>query len=174
MTFLQMGESATNVDEMISFAMEHLEHVDLKVCMEIVGRLAILLFPQDRHHQKWMWQTRDEVTRVTLWGRKHIRDNVILAMTKEKLGLGPKYYWIMGTQASFCSNRLFYVSSVLPWKKFCIEPPGVTTLKGPFLNESRREMAMEMMRNKIPPQEMPSTCCAHSWCFCPYFHPGSS
>ena len=30
-TFLQMGESATNVDEMISFAMEHLEHADLKV-----------------------------------------------------------------------------------------------------------------------------------------------
>ena len=95
-----MGESATTVDEMISFAMEHLEHADLKVRMETVEHLAILLFPKNRHHQEWMWQTRDNITRVTLWGAGHVRDNTIFAMIKEKLGLGPKYYWIVGDRKS--------------------------------------------------------------------------
>ena len=102
--------------------------------------------------------------RVILWGHKNIRDNTILAMVKEKLGLGPKYYWIIGFQALFFSDRLFYVSSVLPWKKFCIKPQGLTTLQGPFLSESRREMAMEILGNRIPPQEIPRT----YWYYFPY------
>ena len=152
-----MGESATIVDEMISFAMEHLQHANLKVCEETVERLANLLFPKYRHHQEWMWQTRHNITRVTLWGKELVQDNTILAMIKEKLGLGPKYYWIVGSRASFFSDRLFYLSSILPWKKFCIRPEGLITLQGPFLSESREEMTMEIVGNQIPPQEMPRT-----------------
>ena len=165
-----MEESATTVEEMIAFAMEHLEHADLKVRKETVERLAIKLFPKYRHRQEWMWQSRDNITRVTLWGQEHVRDNTILAMVKEKLGLGPKYYWIVGSRTLFFSDRLFYISSVLPWNKFCIKPQGLTTLQGPFLNESRKEMATEILKNRIPPQDMPHTCFGgtHPWYYCPY------
>ena len=125
----------------------------MKIRMETVERLAILLFPKNHHRQEWMWQTKDNITRVTLWGAEHVQDNTIFAMVKEKLGLGPKYYWIVESRTSFFSDRLFYLSSVLPWKKFCIKPQGLTTLQGPFLRESRKRWLWKYWETKSHPMK---------------------
>ena len=43
------------VDEMIAFAMEHLEHAELAIRKETVERLAIHLFLTDCDQQIYMW-----------------------------------------------------------------------------------------------------------------------
>ena len=153
---------------MIEFAMDHLEHAELAIRKETMERLAVLLFPWDRNLQAYMWQTRGDITITTLWGHENMQTNATFAMIKEKLGLGPKYYWIIGSQSPIFSQRLFCLSRMLPWEKFCITPETVVTLNGPFLQESRKEMAAQIIRNTIPPQEISSSCsgCVRTWCFC--------
>ena len=107
------------VNTMISFAMGHLEHAKLEVRSATPDRIIEIYFPRDGWDQTYLWQTKEDVMRVTLWGKEHLKKNVIIAMVREKLGLGPKTYWIVNSRSpdfvtALLSQQCASVEEVLP------------------------------------------------------------
>ena len=63
-----------------------------------MDRYEQILFPHPgTSTAQTKWKAYRGILRVTLWGRDHFRNNVRLAMVREAMGLGPRYYCIIRT-----------------------------------------------------------------------------
>lgn len=78
------------------------------------------------------WRTHLGITRVTLWGRYHFRNNVQLAMAKEAMGLGPRLYCVERLMFPVFSERVFLLAQFLPHHKIYLSPHFGLPLGGPF------------------------------------------
>ena len=75
------------------------------------------------------------VTRVTLWGHDHFRNNVRLFMVMEALDLGPTYYCVMRTFNPGFSERLFLLIQFLPHQKIYVYPYFGSPFRGPLIGQ---------------------------------------
>ena len=106
------------------------------------------------------WWTQYGVTRVTLWGRNHFRNNIRVSMVGEALGLGPRYYCILRTMNPEFSNRVYLLAQFLPHEKFSLYPAWGHPLNGPFVNSPQVcEIGEAISRRRIPMEER------HFYCF---------
>ena len=89
-----------------------------------------------RHEQKkgWnniRWTTRGGGTFVTMWDEEHLYNNLLLAMIKEMMGVGPAKNCIVNNVMPNFENKLLLLIHFLPHKKMCFFPPR-EFLSGPF------------------------------------------
>ena len=148
-------------EEMIRFQLEHLRFASLEVRQGAIDCLAEgLLKDLDR-----ICVTRGVITQCVLFGPQTIRKNVILAMFKEKLRMGPKYYNIFVHYYPNYPTRIFLLTRFLHSHKFVLFPflsLSAITLKFP----RRIPMAIEMIEQRISPEDQKTFCgeCPFRWC----------
>ena len=126
------------------------------------------LFPQlGTSTAQTKWWTFHNVTRVTLWGHGHFRNNVRLFMVMEALGLGPTYYCVMRTFNPGFSERLLLLIQFLPHQKIYVYPYFGSPFRGPFDRSVRlSQLGSEIYHRRLPPTETPHHCPACNDCFC--------
>lgn len=114
-----------------------------------------------------VWKTRRSITRVTIWGREHFRNNVRLAMVTEALRLGPQYYCVMRTNARGFSERVYLLAQFLPHQKICIYPDFGLPLRGLFSSTLHTTGIGNAITNRrIPLEQRPNVCFHCETCFC--------
>ena len=130
-------------------------------------RYKRFLFPQlGSCNAQTMWKTSHNITRVTIWGQSHFRNNIRLAIVTEALGLGPQYYCIMRTFPPGFSDRVFLLIQFLPHHKVCIDPCFGTPLGGPFRRSPHaREIGEAISNRVIPLDQRPNVCFPCGTCF---------
>ena len=113
------------------------------------------------------WWTYQNVTRVTLWGRDHFRNNVRLFMVIEALDLGPAYYCVMRTFNLNFSDRLSLLLVFLPHQKIYVYPYYGGPIRGPFDRSVRLSLlSTDILLRRLPLNEIPRHCPACHDCFC--------
>lgn len=154
-------------DHMLSIVMNHLQSTSLHVRLATVERFTHCVFPEGPFISKRynMWPTWGCITRIGFWGEKHVSKNVKVAMLKEKLGLGPKYYWIVRLESPRFASRIFWLMRMLPREKFCVVPGGAL-LGGPFKSPRWYPTAVQIQKRNIPHKLWPPKCkrCSALWC----------
>ena len=79
-------------DEAMARINDHLDVSNCYVRWGFVMVVACSIFPKEgmtRVQTKWI--TRQNVTRVILYGQQHVLNNLRLAMVKEAMGIGPAH-----------------------------------------------------------------------------------
>lgn len=150
----------------LSSVIRLLQNSDDDMKRRFIERYKQLLFPESGSSVgQTVWKTWRNITRVTLWGREHFCNNVRLAMVKEALGLGPRWYCVMHTFDPIFSGRVFLLVHFLPHPKICVYPFFGITLGGNpyFLHYDLRET---IPRRVIPVNERPTMCSVCASCFC--------
>lgn len=113
------------------------------------------------------WWTLRNITRVTLWGRDHFKNNVRLFMVMEALGIGPTYYCVQRTFNQGFSERLYLLLQFLPHHKIYVFPYYGHPFGGPFDNSVRNSViGSEIYLRRLPEEELPYYCPACHDCFC--------
>ena len=111
-----------------------------------VSLMQRLIFPNEgMSGAQTKWITRQNVTRVTIWGHTHLLNNIRLAMIRETLGLGPKYYCIIHSTSPNFASKVLLLMNYLPEEKMSIRPFG-TRLRGPFLHPHWQARGEEISR----------------------------
>src|SRR5262249_2930768 len=117
---------------------------------------------------KHLWVTKGDITQIKLLGEERLRNNVVVAMYKERLGLGPKHYYVEISAGSTSDhNRLFCLTKFLPQEKFIIAGNRVPSLSGLFdMQPKRKAMAIDILSRKVSTEELPFRChvCHDRWC----------
>ena len=152
----------------IRLAIEQLLQSNEESRRAFVERYELRLFPHPGTSiAQTKWRTYRNVVRVTLWGRDHFRNNVRLAMVREAMGLGPRYYCIIRTLYPAFSERVFLLLQFLPHQKMYLYPHFGLPLRGPF-NQSphTREIGNAITQCIIPNEERPNMCPACNSCLC--------
>ena len=107
------------------------------------------------------------MTRVTIWGLDHFKNNVRLFMAMEALDLGPTYYCVLRNLSPIFSNCLFLLLMFLPNQKIYVHPYYGPPFEGPFDRTVRlSQIGAWIYRGRIPMEEMPLYCPAYRDCFC--------
>lgn len=153
----------------LDISVHHLLGASEPVRRDFVERYKQLLFPHSGScNAQTVWKTSHNITRVTIWGRDHFRNNVRLAMVTEAMGLGPRYYCVMRTYAPGFSERVFLLTQFLPHQKLCLEPHFGLPLRGPFVAGSpqAREIGIAISNRIIPFDARPDVCFPCETCFC--------
>lgn len=152
----------------LSTSLQYLEHSSESVRTAFLERYKQHLFPQPGScNAQTIWKTRRNITRVTIWGREHFRNNIRLAMVTEALGLGPRYYIVMRTQAPGFSDRVFLLIQFLPHQKVSIYPDFGLPLGGLFgRSPHAREIGTTISNRRIPVDQRPNVCFHCQTCFC--------
>ena len=146
---------------------------------DVAGRRAFMeayerhLFPRlgtSAAQTKW-WTYRNRITRVTLWGREHFRNNVRWFRVLEALELGPTYYCVQRpfppSYADRFTTRLLLLLQFLPPHKVVLHPYYGLPLRGPFTNLVRLQLIGSAIYNRrIPDRELPPYCPVCHDCFC--------
>ena len=123
----------------LSSSVTYLQNTNDSAKRAFLVRYEQVLFPNSGSSVgQTVRKTWRNITRVTLWGRDHFRNNIRLAMVKEALGLGPRYYGILRTSHPGFSERLFLLAQFLPHQKFYLYPhfglpPRVLSIFQPIL-----------------------------------------
>lgn len=145
----------------------------------VAGRIAFMeayerhLFPRlgtSTAQTKW-WTYRYRITRVTLWGREHFRNNVRWFRVLEALELGPAYYCVLRpfhpSSDSRFTNRLHLLLQFLPPHKIVLHPYYGSPLRGPFATSVHLQIIGSAIHNRrIPDEELPLYCPVCHDCFC--------
>ena len=146
----------------LSLGLQHLEQANESVHRAFLERYKQHLFPQPGScNAQTMWRTWQNITRVTIWGQEHFRNNVRLAMVTEALGLGPEYYCVMRTNAPGFSERVFLLVQFLPHQKVCINPHFGRPLGGPFRRSPHAREIGEAISSRIIPLDQGPNVCFH-------------
>lgn len=137
------------VEDIIQFMIEHLQNASLEVRLTVFDQAARMYFPEEPglHLFEDMWVTHGDITSVSLRNNSPIGINANLAMMKEKLNLGPKYYWTIMRHipGPFIYNRLFGLMRMLPREKFSFMPKREIPPGGLFLSIPRQREADETL-----------------------------
>ena len=76
-------------DLIYSVALSHLVDANETTKRAFIEKYKQILFPDlGTSSGQTIWKTYHNLTRITLWGRDHFRNNIRLAMAAEALGLG--------------------------------------------------------------------------------------
>ena len=77
-------------DLVFSVALSHLVDANEATKRAFIEKYKQSLFP-NLGTSSWqtIWKTYRNITKITLWGWDHFRNNIRLAMPAEALGLGP-------------------------------------------------------------------------------------
>ena len=115
--------------ETIQLLLDHLNQANLEICQAIVERLTKSLFgDQNSREQGKFWTTQGFVTQCTLYGNQSLQKNVIMAMFKERIGLGLDYYEVMTYMLPPFIKRFFCLLRMIPPKKIVLYPKRPTPL----------------------------------------------
>ena len=153
------------------FAIEYLSQSSLAVRKATIQRITTSLFPIDSSDgaPRGLWLTKRWITQVELYTEELVTKKVKVVMFKEKLGLGPKYYYIklLAPLPTYYS-RLFCLTGLLPSETFIISPPGLKVL-GRFFNttQGHQLQAQTLLGRIIPKEDLLPYCgyCKSSLCF---------
>ena len=131
-------------------------------------RYERLLFPRlGTSTAQTKWWTYRNVTRVTIWGLDHFKNNVKLFMAMEALYLGPDYYCVLRTLSPIFSNHLFLLLMFLPHQKIYVHPYYGPPFGGPFDRTMRlSQIGAGIYRRCISMEEMLLYCPDYLDCFC--------
>lgn len=161
----------THEEDMIAFAFEHLSYQGFNLRRNLLLHLSRSLFPAERRgliqvQGASRWRTVMGITRVWLWSDRNLRENVIFAMVRERLGIGSYFYGIVHQRSRRFSMRAFLLMRYLPRDRFYISPPG-STLGGPFRRRRWRGTARAILTRTVPEGIGPPRCraCGSRWCF---------
>ena len=151
---------------------------------DLAGRRAFMeayerhLFPRlGTSTAQTKWWTYRNITRVTLWGREHFRNNVRWFRVLEALGLGPDYFCVLRPfhprYADRFTTRLLLLLQFLPSHKVVLHPYYGLPLSGRFINSVRLQLiGSEIFRRRIPHEEMPPYCPVCHDCYCDHMMDG--
>ena len=115
--------SEGSTERMIQFLLDHLNQIDLEICQAIVDWLVKSLFGNPLSNAKRkLWTTDGSITQCTLYGKQSLRKNVIIAMFKERIGLGPDYYEVMTYMLPPFINRFYCLLRMIPPEKIVLYP----------------------------------------------------
>ena len=153
------------------FAIEYLSQSSLVVRKATIQRITLSLFPVDSSDgaPRGLWLTRRRITQVKLYTEELVMKNVKGGMFKEKLGSGPRYYYIkLLVPLPTYYSRLFCLTGLLPSEKFIISPLGMK-VSGRFFNttQGRQLQAQTLLGRIIPEEDLLPYCgyCKSSLCF---------
>ena len=158
----------------LSMAIHHLQGASDSVRRSFVERYERLLFPYPgTSTAQTKWRSFQGITRVTLWGRDHFRNNIRLAMVLEAMNLGPRYYCVMRTLNPGFSERVFLLAQFIPSAKIYLYPHFGLPLRGPFhFSLHTRGISAAISQRIIPMDERPHMCPACDSCFCDHVMDG--
>ena len=148
--------------------LRRLRHANIEARRAFIARYERLLFPcLGTSTAQTKWWTYHNVTRVTIWGLDHFKNNVRLFMAMEALDLGPDYYCVLRNLSPIFSNHLFLLLIFLPHQKIYVHPYYGPPFKGPFDRTVRlSQIGARIYRRRIPMEEMPLYCPSCHDCFC--------
>lgn len=151
------------MDHWLDFSLRQFGQNHPELREELVSRLTAAWFPENS--EQHVWKTIGTVTKVILWSGEYLRSNIALAWVKEKLGLGPNFYWIERIPSMKFADKVFDLSEELPHWKFCIVPRNPGPLRGKFRHQ-KRAIARRIYYRRIPLRELPPSCphCRRRWC----------
>ena len=72
--------------------------------------------------QRNLWTTQSSITQCTLYGKQSLQKNVIVAMFKERLGMGPNYYEVMTYMLPPFINKFYCLLRMIPFEKIVLYP----------------------------------------------------
>ena len=152
----------------ITSFLRDLRQASVEARRAFVARYEQHLFPHlGTSAAQTKWWTYRNVTRVTLWGRDHFKNNVRLFMVIEALDLGPDYYCVMRTFNQGFADRLFLLLVFLPHQRVYVYPYYGAPFRGPFDRTVRlRRLSADIYLRRIPLNELPCHCPACHDCFC--------
>lgn len=153
-------------DLVISIAINHLLDSNEDAKRAFTERFQQALFPNlGTSTGQTLWKTHHNITRATIWGRDHFRNNIRLAMAKEALGLGPDFYCVERNTCRGFSERVFLLMRFLPPHKICFDSVFGLPLRGPFSRFPRiRQEGGDITRRLLPLNVRPHNCPAcHSF-----------
>ena len=113
--------SEESTEGMIQFLLDHLNQINLEIRRAIVNRLIESLFGNWHIlEQRKLWTIEESVTQCTLYGKQALCKNVIIAMFKERIGLGPDYYKVMTYMLPPFINWFYCILRIIPPKKIVL------------------------------------------------------
>ena len=143
------------------YFLRRLHQASIKAKRAFITRYECLLFPRlGTSNAQTKWWTYHNVTRVTIWGLDHFKNNVRLFMAMEALDLGPTYYCVLRNFSPLFSNCLFLLLAFLPHQKIYVYP-----YIGPPFDRTVRlsQVGAEIYCRRIPINKMPFYCfCDHA------------
>ena len=146
-----------------------MRHTSIEARRAFITGYERLLFPHlGTSNAQTKWWTCCNVTRVTIWGLDHFKNNVRLFMAMEALDLGPDYYYFLtNLSPPIFSNSLFLLLMFLPHEKIYVHPYYGPPFGGPFDRTVRlSQIGAGIYCRCIPMEEMPLYCLACCDCFC--------
>ena len=148
--------------------LRRLRHASIEARRAFIKGYERLLFPWlGTSTAQTKWWTYRNVTRVTIWGLDHFKNNVRLFMAMEALDLGPKYYCVPRNFSPVFSNRLFLLLMFLPHQKIYVYPYYGPPFGGIFDRIVRlSQIGAGIYCHCNPREEMPLYCPACHDCFC--------
>ena len=115
--------SEESTERMIQFLLDHLNQTDLEIRRAIVDWLVKSLFGNWLSNaQRKLWTIDGSITQCTLYGKQSLRKNIIIAMFKERIGLGPDYYEVMIYMLPPFINCFYCLLRTIPPEKIVLYP----------------------------------------------------
>ena len=101
-------------EEALARVREHLEMTSRFIRWDFMMGVTSAVFPrQGVNGAQTKWITRGDVTRITLWGRQHLLNNLQVAIVKEAMGFGAKHYCIMASWDPYFKSKLLLLMRVV-------------------------------------------------------------
>ena len=149
-----------SVNSLLALLTTPLFRASEEVKREVLEYYARHLFPHPGTSvDQTRWWTQYGITRVTLWGKRPLRNNIRLALFAEALGLGPRLYCIMRTGTLGFSEGVYLLAQFLPHEKICLYPFWSTPLGGPFERSPKaHEIGVAISYRRIPMDKRPHNC----------------
>ena len=147
-------------DLVFSVALSHLVDANEATKRAFIERYKQSLFPNlGTSSGQTIWKTYRNITRITLWGRDHFRNNIRLAMAAEALGLGPDTYCMERNNCRGLSERIFLLMWFLPPHKLCFDSIFGLDLNGPFNRFPRAGQDGTNMASRLLPLNVRPNMC---------------
>ena len=146
-----------------------MHHTSIEAKRAFIAGYERLLFPRlGTSNAQTKWWTYRNVTRVTIWGLDHFKNNVRLFMAMEALDLDRDYYFVLRNLSLVFSNCLFLLLMFLPHQKIYVHPYYGPPFGGHFDGRivRLRQIGARIYYRRIPMEEMPLFCPTCHDCFC--------
>ena len=140
---------------------DHLSQTSLEIWQATIDWLIKSLFRnQHSNGQRKLWTFEGSITQCTLYGKQSLCKNVIIAMFKERIGLGPDYYKVMTYMLlPFFINRFYCLLRIIPLEKIVLYPKRLVPLICNHLTFPRQiSRIRRILTRTIPNKDWPSYC----------------
>ena len=152
---------------MIQLLLDHFNQTSLEIRQATIDWLIKILFG-DRHSngRRKLWTTKGSITQCTLYGKQSLCKNVIIAMFKERIGLGPNYYKVMTYMLPPFINRFYCLLRMIPPEKIVLYPKRPAPLICNCLTFPGQISTIQISTRTILDKDCPRYCklCKMFWC----------